>query len=677
MANVIAVVKDDRTRRQIEQFLQELGMEDLRFATFQSSEEFQALYFRDRSQDPPPEENPDAAKPEAGTEGEEGAELKLFSEIHLFIFSLDSLGEKSTPWIDKLKINLKKFKYWPESGPPRFVMLKYEDDGLSKMDVMHPLLDDLIYQPIDRLVFLQKIDIFLTLPKKVTPRFLFNQEVNQGIEISKISKIDRLSDVGLAIRNPVPLQKGLPGHFYIQLPGEKTRLEVRAKVFKSEPHPEYPGLFLVYFSYFGINKAALTQIRRALSKAPNYKSIIKDDRNLFRYNPDSLWNDASTSGRPFGCAVIDADDTVANSLPQSLAKEMDRVSAFGETSYQVFLQKFLEKDQGDKTPPKSTEDADFYKVPISMSIAADLKCLSVDPGPTDEDKFLGHPARQLFATPDAWVNLLKDKQSKLILEEAVQLAGRGRVLEKMIVLKHADGSACAVSFKIYRGATEGVVTVDLGPANLAAISAHTEEVKADTKLDVMIVDTSFVPEEPSSWIEGLRTRSVQVGLNEKPDGLKFFLTTESEKSSLNLLNSKDVLGLFIKPIDSRQLLFLLSEFLPNEHTLYGFKNIGWSQPNMPVHVSKNVDLEMLSEFGATLRTKQKLVPGTIIYLRKGIFDNAPNQCLAARVYACEEHPKDKGYFQVSTTYFGINDAFLKFARTWIRENYAQQKKEGG
>jgi hypothetical protein len=88
-----------------------------------------------------------------------------------------------------------------------------------------------------------------------------------------------------------------------------------------------------------------------------------------------------------------------------------------------------------------------------------------------------------------------------------------------------------------------------------------------------------------------------------------------------------------------------------------------------------VELEALSEFGATIKTKQKLAVGTMIYLRKSIYNNAPNQCLAARVYACEEHQSEKGFYQIYATYFGINDAFLKFARTWIRENYASSKSQ--
>lgn len=673
--NVIVVAQDDRVRRQVEQYLQELEMDELRFATFKYNQEFQNLYFRERAPEPPP--------PEEGAEkkdDEQGAELKLFSEIHLIIFALDSIGEKSHSWIDKLKLNLVRYKCWPQGGRIRLVMLKYEDDGISKLEVLNPLLDDLIYLPLDRLVFLQKLQILLTLPKRASPSFLFNQEVNLPIEISKISRVDRFSDVGLAIRNPVALKKGVVGHFYLTLPGEKTGIEMQAKVFRSLPHPEYPDQFLVYFTYFALNKNSLSLIRRALSKAPQYKSLVSDDRNKVRYNPDDLFKmpgDDST----FVLAVIDSDDIAGSNLTQQLNKDMDRLSILTESSYQAFLHKYMATggQKKDAAPPKPSDETDFYKNPVSLSVnATDLKCLSVDPGPSDSDRFLGYPALSMFAAPDGWWNLLDDPDSKLILQESAVLVNKGRVLQKLMILKDHSNVRRAVNFKIYRGATEQVMTIEMSPASLTDIMARFTEEKAAQKLNAMIVDTSFVPEDVGPWVEGLRMRAQQLNLTEADSPLKFFFLQDPENRQHNTwINSPDVLGLFMKPTDTRQLLFLLSEYLPNKNTVYNFDNLGWSSPSMPVHVAKDVDLEALSEYGATLRSKQKIVPGTMIYLRKSIYKNAPNECLAARVYACEEHPKEKGLFQVWATYFGINDQFLKFARTWIRENYANQKKGDG
>ncbi len=683
MPNVVAIIQDDRVRRQCEQFLQELGMDDLRFATFKTHQEFTKLYWRDRQKQAKeetkpaetPGENP-AEKPAEKPPEDDGADLKLFSEIHLVIFALDSVGEKSATWIDKLKVNFKKFGYWPQKQQLRMVILKYEDDGISKLDILHPLLDDLIYLPLDRLVFLQKTQIILALPKRIKPKFLFNQEVKRDIEISKISKMDRLSDVGLAIRNPIPLRKGLPGHFYIMLPTEKARLEIRAKVFKSEPHPDYPGQYLVYFTYFGLNKADLSKLRQFLSKAPRYQSLYSDDRSLFRFKPDDIFMTAGDN-KNFGIVVIDMDELAGNNLASQMTKDMDRLKVSAESSYQVFLQKYLEAGSGtgEKSVPKPTEAADFYQTPLTLTVQVDgLRCLAAIPGPGDADSFLGHPAKEIFSSAEKWISLLTDKGTRLVAEESAQFAVKGREIDKILSMNDASGIRRAVRFTFRRGGADHLVSIELNSASLADIVEKNSQAEQNKDLDALVLESSFMPDEPASWIEALRSRAVQSGFTKETAPVKFFVVADNDsRAAGSLLNCPDVLGLFVKPVDTRQLQFLLSEYLPNKHTVYQFDNLGWAQPGLSVHVSKSVQLEALSEFGATLKSRQPLAPGTMIYLRKSIYENAPNACLAARVYACEQHQSEKEFFQVYATYFGINDQFLKFARTWIRENYAHQK----
>ncbi|MGE0527952.1 MAG: hypothetical protein AB7P49_12865 [Bdellovibrionales bacterium] len=683
MPNVIALVKEDRVRRQVEQFLEELEFDDLRFATFRSEEEMQDLYFRDRA----PAENPGSEEraPEGAANAEDsgfhdGPELKLFSEIHMLFFALDTISGKPGPWIDKLRANMRRFKHFPAEGQLRLVMLKYEEDGLSKVDMVHPFLDDLIYLPIDRLIFLQKVQILLALPKRTTPRWLFTQEVQQQIEISKIAKIERLSDVAIAVCNPVPLKRGVAAHLYIQLPGERQRLEVYAKVLRSEPHPTRHGQFLVYFTYFGLSREGLGQIRRALSKSPSYKSLLTEDREAVRFNPEK-WSLKEEDKRQFGIAIIDSDEAAANALAQAMQKEMDRIRVVTENSFQVFFHRYLDAaatvTSSKTSPPKASDESDFYSSTISLTISStNLSCLSVDPGPSSDDLFLGHPALAIFSSPDKWLGLMQEKASRLIMEEAVQLVNQGRELRKLLTMQDVQNQRRAVNFRIFKGGVDGMVTVELSPAPLTDIVAKATSEEKSQKLDTLLIETSFVPEDPAGWMGGIAERAVHKGLAKTQKDVKFvFVTENGGQFSPAWLNCIDLLGLLSKPVDMRQLLFLLSEHLPNENTLFKFDNLGWNQPGLPAHISKSVNLEALSEYGATLKVFHPMQPGTVVYLRKSIYENAPNNCLAARVYACEEHPSEKGAYLVYLTYFGINDAFLKYARTWIREHYANQKNQ--
>ena len=670
----MVVIQDDRVRRQVEQFLQQLGLEDLRLASFKNHQEFTALYYRDPAKTGLPEtENAEGApQPEDADAGD----LKLFSEVHLLIFALDSIGEKSGTWIDKLKANMKRFKHWPANGPMRLVMLKYEDDGISKLDILHPLLDDLIYLPLDRLVFLQKMEILINLPQRVKPRYLFTQDVKQDIEISKITKLDRLSDVGLAIRNPIPLKKGLPGHFYVQLPNEKTRLEIHGKVFRSEPHPEYPGQFLVYFSYFGLPKADLSMIRRSLAKAPRYQSLYNDDRNLFRYSASATFGFEPAPG--FGVAVVDPDSGAAQNLAAQIAKDVDQVKVVSESSYSLFLHTYFDPTgRGEKQIPKPTEPEDLFTAPITLTVNAnDFKCMSVNPMPNEKDLFLSHRALDIFMVPDKWLTLVTDKASRLVLEESIMFAAKDRKLDKLLILQDSNGQQRALNMHLYHGDADHLVNINLTPATNLDILNKLGAQERNQELHAIVLDSAYVPEDVDAWIDGLRLRAAQLKLLKDDQVLKFFIVSETDsRARERWLSSQGITGYFLKPVDTRQLGFLLSEFLPNKNTVYQFENLGWAQPGIPMHVSKDVQLDALSEFGATLKTKQIMAPGSMIYLRKSIYNNAPNQCLAARVYACEPHPKEKDCYQVFVTYFGIGDQFLKFARTYIRENYANQKSK--
>lgn len=669
MPNVVVIVKDIRIRKQAEQFLNELEMDDLRYALFNDHEEFSSVYFRRPSEQDGKEQQPE----------EIAIDPRLFSEVNLMIFALDSIHERPLVWLDKLKLELKKFDRWPKDGAMRSILLKYEDDGINKIDLNHPMLDDIVFLPMDRLIFLQKVEILFGLPAVIKPSFLFNQEIRMEIEISKISKLDRLSDVALAIRNPISLRKGVPGHFYLQLPKDNSILELWGKVLRSEPHPDWPGQYLVYFSYFGLSKSGLSRIRQALSKTEGYGSLYSSDPSLFRFNPNSVYI-SSEETRVYGVAVIDPDEDVGLRLADQLSKDMDRLMVVKESSYQLFLYNYLSENHDNQVPPSPTEGRDFFSNPFTLSISPEgFKCVGVNPAPQPGDYFIGHTASDLFGTPDKWMSIITDEGSRVLFEECVSFALRGRTPDKMIIIQDSGNVRRAVQVTFNKGNSDTIVKVTVRPASLGEIASKMMSAEHSKELSFLILDSAYVPEDPTAWVQGLRSRAVQVGLIKESTDLRFFITTEtSDKINPALINNPDILGLFVKPVDVRQMLFLLSEYLSNRNTLYQFQNIGWAEPILPVHVSKAVDLEALSEFGATLKSKQPIVPGTIIHLRKSIFHNAPEQCVASRVYACEPHPSEKDAYQIFVTYFGITDQFLKFARSWIRENYAQQKeKEGG
>lgn len=660
MPNVVVLIKDERVRRQVQQFGSELSYNDLQFAYPSSVEEFERTYLQT-----------EAAGLSAETPSSEALPV-----VDFLIVSLDSIVGKVGPWIENTRRALAQNGLLSQKNGPRLVLLKYEDDNIAIQDLTHPRLDDVIYLPLDRSLFLQKLDILLGLPVLIEPRFLFAQKADFQIEISKSVRLDRLSDVGLAIRNPLPLKKGLSAHFYFRLPGEKEELSVFGKVIRSEPHPDSPDHHLVFFSFQALERAHLTRIRQNLAKRPHYKSLLNDNRDAYRFHPgDVLLTD--NQRRLFHIVVLEHDEKAAQSIRHSLTKDFDRVQPFSETSYTTFLHKYFDREKHIATDPKFVEADAFYHQPLKWTVDAHSRdLLQVEKLPEVGDLMIGHPANAIFATPDGWLKLFVDPNARVALEEALYLARRGRSSRKIVSALNFSNELVAVALTV-TSLNEGQhadIAIEPATSREYISATHLDEIPAT--LDAIIVDAAFVPSDVKAWITGLREKAAQSNMLAPNRVLKIIITTDKESPPpLEWLNHPDIIGIFPKPIDMRQMGFNLSEALDIPFTPYRFDNLTWAEPNLSIHVAKETQLESVSEFGVTLCNDGPIAPGHVVYLRKSIYENAPNGYLPARVYSANKHPRQDGKFQCRALYFGITDEFLKYARTWIREHYTTLKKQ--
>jgi hypothetical protein len=655
LPNVIAIIKEERVKRQVELLCSELGLNNLQIGHFKTSQDFERAYFKT-----PPD-----------------PELAVFEKVHLILFALDSIEGKVGPWIEKTRKSLIQYRMMDGNSPLRLIAMKYEDDNVTVQDVIHKKLDDLLFLPLDRLVFLQKMDIILHLPDLTRPRFLFTQDVNFKVEISKITKLDRLSDVGIGIRNPIPLKRGVPAHFYVQIPGEKEYLSLFGKVFRSEPHPDFPGQYIVYFNYHGLSRNDLTKVRRILAKSSQYKSLIDDDPENFRFQETNIFL-SENQRRQLNVVILDPDEKVGQTLRGVLSKDIDRIKPVYENSYSMFLHKYFKpKVAAHIAPPRLVEPHELYMSPLKINVdSTTRKMLSVERIPDPTDTILGHNANELFSTPEGWLNLFPSKETQIVLDEAMFLARQGRKIRKVMIAQSALDDGCGLALSFAALPEDSQVSVTLEPSSMMDITEMMQSMDAPTSLDALVIDAAFVPNDTAAWVTWLKKRAVASKLISHQDALKIIVMTEKEADPpAKWLNVPEIVGVFCKPVDVRQFIFTLGEALSNNFTAYQFSNIIWAQPNLFIHAAKESFLESLSEFGVTLRTDRPITPGHFVYLRKSIYDNAPNGCLAARVYFSQPHPKEEGQFLTHATYFGINDYFLKFARTWIREHYATLKKQ--
>ena len=216
MANIIILESEKRVAQQMKRLIQEIDP-DHTVKSFESLDAFEKLYFLERPPDEETEE-PEEGAEESETSTDEDDEFQLVSTINLIILRADLVEGPLHNWAEESFKKLESMDYYSETSRTRLIVTKYEDPLADKFKTIHPLIDDLIYIPIDRLLFLQKCEIILQMPEAASPSFLFNQSANMDIEMSKKTKLTQLSEVGFTLENPFKLALGTKVHFYITLP---------------------------------------------------------------------------------------------------------------------------------------------------------------------------------------------------------------------------------------------------------------------------------------------------------------------------------------------------------------------------------------------------------------------------------------------------------------------------
>lgn len=613
---------------------------------------------------------------------EESDELQLLSEIDVILFSLDCIHGKTLPWIDHLWHRLREGGYFPKENQTRMVLLKYEDDGVQKVDVIHPHLDDLIYLPLDRLIFLQKMEIIYGLPKAVTPSFLFTQEVSQTIELSKITKVERLSDVGLAIRNPVRLVSGLLAHFHLTFPSETEPIDFWGKVIRSEVHPERPKEYLVYFSFFGLTRHSSQVIKKYLAKVGKYQPFLNGERNDFAYNPDNIFV-ADQDRKIKQIVVLEIDETLAHQLHGTLPKEFPLVKCVAETSFALFSAHHLAGAQGNRRlAERAVNESDLFAAPLEILVnreTLDLNTTITIPS-TVEHKYFGHSAQDSLVGARNWLKpFLALPENEGLMKEMARLASEGKKISRLLTIVNESQNALLLRISMAIGAAPETVHVTLSLPSADDLRAKQAQHEKIESIDLVILDFALVPSgNIDGFMEAFCSQAEAAGLIKGGIRPKFLITVENEKQiDHHRFTHKDIVGILPKPVENRPLNFLVTVALDLKFTVYRFENLSWTPTILPIHVAKEVQLEELSEFGGALRHPRPIAAGSILFLRSWIFDHAPNKCLAARIYFCEEHPSEAGQYQCSFIYFGINDGFMKYARKWFMETHALAKQSEG
>ncbi len=600
--------------------------------------------------------------------------LKLFSQIDLIIIKTTLLKGPIRTEVARLKRQIKTFGLQSGTQKTKIVLTKYEDDGVETSDLLDPLIDDVFFLPLDRLTFLQKLDILLSLPQKITPRFLFSQQTEMAVEIAKKTYIEKINDLGIAVRNPVPLVPGLLGHFYFSLPGLDEEFSVYAKAMHSEAHPEYPLEFLVYFSFQGIDRLTLSKFRSFFGQLTKYQTLKNDSREKFLFTGISDKTLAiSGPHRKKGVMLLDETSAGLAHLANVVQSEIDELDLAGFFSFQRLIDVALTDDLNsfDHIPPIEKSDilADFWWLVDTKTGALVATAAIPDP----EIKMAGITLGKIFAQPVSWKKLINQTNLDDALTEVAEMLLTQSEVIRLFKVVNNDGLPRIATFR-FQAHAKGM-RIDISIPTVQTISKTTSLEKMLPTWDLLIVHSRFLSSNPSLWLTNLQGRLNQRGLLPPGTPLQAIIVVE-EEADLNMMNFKDerIRGVLLKPLELRSFLFQAAFWLRNIYSRYTFTNINWHSQRIKAQLARNAELIRVAEFGATIRSQRPIQPGSTLYLRKGLFNKASDGFMCGRFYAVEEADTEEPAYDCSVLYVGIEDSFMKYARKWFRETYALSKK---
>ena len=665
MKKIVLLSQDQKAASQADQWLRDLP-EQVALEVFATLADFEAACFPDLSPDP------GALEPAPGTA------TAAVLPISIVMADADALGQDPLAAIEKLRRRMGEVGAVAADAPLAVVVLAYD----SIRAFRHELVDDLIMKPLDRSLFLQKLENLLAADEAAASSFLFKQKTSLMVEMGKETTVDRIGESGFAIRNPAPLVDGLFARVYCPLFGERTESAIYGRSYKNERHPAYPDEFLVYFSFFGATQTQLQRIRKFIKTktAPSAPGAGKPAAAAA--HADQLILSLKH------VAVIDVDLFAGGQLTESLESNFENVRVHRFPSYGSFLahaKAIHGKTPEAPAPPvanlAATGTAPLFPGKRDQGFvvhALTLELIEADPPLGKEQTALGASGEKLQERPDAWLEAFAGSERADLQEFAGVIAG-GRAAGR--AAKVTVGGAPA--FVEIRGRREKAADGE-GEARLRFDMKEIEPKDYDKlafgggggmeAVDAVLIDGGLINGEPQAWCTDLREVLAHAGLTPAAANLPIIvLGDEGSHAAPEKFRVPDIRDFLYRPLDRRLVVEKATLSIKGVLPRPGAPPVEFHACSASAKVVKDVEIKEFSEYGALIRHASPLREDAFVALFGAVFSGQEGEPLWARCTHCARVGDDADY-QCFFRFFGISDETLKRIRAWIRQDYVAKKE---
>lgn len=702
MKKIIIVEQDTIVSNGLLKTMEDFSGEKIRIDVFSSMDDFNKKYFES--------DTSTLDDSEIVTESTKSflSEKEIHKDVDLLIIASEFLGESAASGIEFLLNKFRENKFSKKKNPTQLMVLGYYYEDLHLKHYEHHGVVDFLFKPVDAQLFLQKLEIAFNLGKKVETSYLAKANIEEPISIGKLGKIEELSEFGLAIRNPRPIKPGQFARFYSKVFFCAESPSLLARCYMNTPHPEAPNEFLSYFSYFGIRREQLLNIRKEMHKDTKLeKSHIHSDA----IHAMELVDNSKVKK---DIVVIDNDPTSLGFIKEVYEGAFKNVEVHGFNSYTSFVQQVLNA-QSQKNPLDEFNKLHRLGIYSQMDQEVEKKTKKKKKKKKKEEEGEGPKLSERYRAVPVEDKLVIefDKEEKQLFRVSME-SGKayncfGYTFEKLKEEKELWRSFIheysveefdeflEISIAGQQGRMDfWGISEDTSPARIRieaqnkpnsiqfTISDITHIYKPDKKnagkgtfkkIYAIYLDGGMIrSDDKNQFLSNLKNMIKKAGL--KPNRRKIkvnILGLEDGETRSSNYELDEVDDFFYRPLDRSLIMqkmmlyiFPFEEEISQNHLEY-FSN------SHDVVLSTYVGMKEVSEHGIAIQYKIPFKEGTFMRFISKIFYLDNGDPLIGRCYFSEKM-KDGDEYISYFEFFGVTDEVFKRIRVWIRESYVESKQ---
>jgi hypothetical protein len=570
-------------------------------------------------------------------------------ELLLLITKEEWLGSRYLHLIKKTIESFIRKNICTKEDPTRVVITAYEGPDFDFKLVEDPIINNVLFKPFDDLILSQLMHFAIKGHHVPSQSFVHKVQTTQEVEMTKEVHMEAVGDIGFVTKSPREIKTHQISKYYGDVFKSKGRTHVMGRCIACEPHPELPGEFRVWFSFFGIPSWQISDIR---------KNMVM--RNEVEYSGDTPFDSQTMK---LDWVILDSDKERVVKFKKILTNVADaQVRVF--TNFETFY--FQSDPHGTEGKRKEAPWKDTDKLTLHLNVRGE-NILRVLPQDQEKKKIFGEP----FAEFKKSSFHSKLHEASVATLKSWIAAG---VADQELLVVHNQGhfyTMKAVSFEKKTIEKETFIELVLTePSPAERTKWVTAKFPTPQSAHAILISEEFLYEERLGfWEEFAKNASVN---GPGPRFFALYKQVPDEKLVRRFGWLEDIYeNGNDAPYIERKLNWRASNTLvPKEAGSSAYLR----KCKESVRVANPVSIAELSEASLTMNYSRAIKVGAF---RKFVLSKTAetfNEYRATCNYAVE-HPTEKGQFQIHFVFFGLTDGHLKSIRVWILDNYVQSKQE--